>query len=115
MTGGTELLGEWLDSELEGVPQELAVRIRTALPPDWRIATVTRGAALLADAAVTELRGLLERGCDTRWAAPGLLTVDALVTYACQMLAYCGADIDTETLRILDAISQTLAPRGSVA
>jgi hypothetical protein len=115
VTGATELLGDWLDNELEEVPQELAVRIRAALPPDWRVATVIRGASVLADAAATELRGLLERGCDTRWAAPGLLTVDALVTYACELLAYCGADIDADSSRILDTVLQTLTPRGSVA
>jgi len=115
VTGATELLGEWLDRELDGVPQELAVRIRTALPPDWRSTTVTRAPAVLAGAAATELRGLLERGCDARWAAPGLLTVDALVTYACQMLAYCGADIDAGAVGVLNSISLTLAPRGSVA
>jgi hypothetical protein len=115
VTGATELLGDWLDHELEEVPQELAVRIRTALPPGWRLATVIRGASVLTDAAATELRGLLERGCDTRWAAPGLLTVDALVTYACELLAYCGGDIDGDTTQILDTILQTLPPRGSVA
>lgn len=102
-----EPLGQWLDRELAGVPQELAVRIRGALPANWREVPNSDAAALLANAAAHELRGLLDRGCDTRWAAPGLLTVDALVTYACELLASRDGDIDSGTLEILDTIART--------
>lgn len=109
MTDTTELLGDWLERELAAVPQELAVRIRTALPADWRDADLVAGATVLTGAAVAELRVLLERGCETRRAAPGLLTVDALVTYACELLAINGADIDAGTKAILDAVAGTLS------
>lgn len=102
-----ELLGQWLDRELAGVPQELAVRIRGALPPNWRDVPNSDAAALMANAAAHELRGLLERGCETRWAAPGLLTVDALVTYACELLAFRDGDIDSGAMEILDTIVRT--------
>lgn len=115
MTGANELLGDWLEPELAGVPHALAARIRTALPSDWRRVLLVDGPALLADAAAAELRGLLERGCETRLAAPGLLTVDALVTYACELIASSGADIDSGTSMILNTITQTLPQQDSVA
>ena len=104
MTQRAESLGDWLDGELARAPQELAVRVRNALPEAWRSAPLASGSAILANAAAAELRDLLERGCDTRWAAPGLLTVDALVTYACQLLTVTGADIDSATMSVLSTI-----------
>ena len=115
MTNTTELLGDWLDGEVAGVPQELAVRIRAALPAAWRTAPVSAGSGIFADAAADELRGLLTRGCETRWAAPGLLTVDALATYACELLAFSGADIGTGTIEILSVIARTLSQPDFVA
>lgn len=115
MTGTSELLGDWLERELAAVPQELAVRTRTALPENWRDVDLASGPTVLTGAAVAELRALLERGCETRRAAPGLLTVDALVTYACQLLALTGADIDAGTTAVLDAIAATLPETESAA
>jgi hypothetical protein len=111
----SESLGDWLDSALSGVPQELAVGIRAALPANWRDAALIDGTSILTEAAMGELRGLLDRGCETRHAAAGLLTVDALVTYACELLAYTGADIDAATIAILDAIAATLPQTSSAA
>lgn len=103
---GDELLGEWLDRDLAGVPHELAVRIRGALPANWREVPVSDASTLMANAAANELRGLLERGCETRWAAPGLLTVDALVTYACELLAVSDREVDAGTIEILGTIAR---------
>ena len=114
MTRVDESLGAWLDGELEAVPQELAVRIRAVLPSDWRDASIAGGPALLTDAAARELGGLLERGCEQRWAAPGLLVVDALVTYACELVAFSGADIDAGTAAILNTMVKTLPTGESV-
>jgi hypothetical protein len=108
VTAAQESLGAWLDSALESAPQELAVRIRAVLPPDWRTAPLADASALLADAAARELRGLLERGCEERWAAPGLLVVDALITYACELVALSGGDIEAGTAAILNTIAATL-------
>ncbi|HEY5088123.1 MAG TPA: hypothetical protein VII66_12260, partial [Gemmatimonadaceae bacterium] len=76
---------------------------------------LVNGPAILTAAAAAELRGLLERGCETRWAAPGLLTVDALVTYACELLACAGADVDVGTLQILSVMAQTLPQEDPIA
>lgn len=108
MTDPNELLGDWLDREVTGVPQELVVRIRAALPADWRTASIADAPAILTGAAAKELRRLLERGCETRWAAPGLLTVDALVTYACQVIALTGADVESAAMASLKTITSTL-------
>jgi hypothetical protein len=115
VTAMPESLGEWLDPMLESAPQELAVRIRAVLPPDWRNVPVTGAPALLSDAAARELRGLLERGCEERWAAPGLLVVDALITYACELIALSGGDIEAGTAVIVDTIAATLPPDKSIA
>ena len=102
----TELLGEWMDAALAAAPQDLAMRIRTSLPDGWRDVAVGSAAPVLVDAAAAELRILLARGCDTRWAAPGLLAVDALVTHACELIAIVGTDIDEETDFIIERIGQ---------
>jgi len=103
-----QLLGAWLDRELATVPHELAVRIRGALPTTWRDVPTSDATTLLASAAAHELRGLLERGCETRWAAPGLLTVDALVTYACELLAWRPGDLETGAIEVVDMVARTL-------
>ena len=108
MSGSNEMLGEWLDRALSDVPSELAVRIRTALPSNWRDADFESAPEILGGAAVAELDLLLQRGCDSRRSAPALLTVDALVTYACELLALVGTDIDARTSALLDAICSTL-------
>lgn len=108
-------LGDWLEQQLVAVPHELTVRIRGALPDEWRSISVADGPVLLTAAAVTELRDLLQRGCDTRWAAPGLLTVDALVTYACELAAVTGADLDGTTRMILDSVAEVLPQDGAAA
>ncbi|HEY8312225.1 MAG TPA: hypothetical protein VIG47_16785 [Gemmatimonadaceae bacterium] len=108
-------LGEWLDGELATAPNELAVRLRSMLPQDWRTVTMERAPSVLADAAATELRDLLQRGCDTRWAAPGLLAVDALVTFACEALAISGGDIGAGTADILERVTSTLPQSHRVA
>jgi hypothetical protein len=108
-----ESFGEWLDRRLESVPQELAVRLRAVLPSDWRTAQTADGPSLLSDAASRELRALLERGCEERWAAPSLLVVDALVTYACELVALSGGDIEAGSVAILDTVMAALPPIGS--
>ncbi len=113
MTAAQESFGAWLDGKLESVPQELAVRIRAVLPSDWRNAATVDAPALLTDAASCELRGLLERGCEERWAAPGLLVVDALITYACELVALSGGDMEADSVTILNAIAATLPPEES--
>lgn len=111
----TGQLGDWLDGELAAAPNELAVRLRSMLPENWRTVPMERAPTVLADAAAAELRGLLERGCDTRWAAPGLLAVDALVTFACEALALSGADISAGAADILQRVASTLPSSDSVA
>lgn len=115
MTCASEVLGDWLERSLSNVPQELAVRIRAALPLGWCNARLSNGPAILTAAAAGELRKLLDSGCDSRSAAPGLLTVDALVTYACELLAYSGENIDAGSLEILNAIAQTLPHSAALA
>ena len=110
MTATQESFGAWLDRKLESVPQELAVRIRAVLPSDWRNAAIADAPSMLTVAASGELRGLLERGCEERWAAPGLLVVDALITYACELVALSGGDIETESVTILNTVVATLPP-----
>jgi hypothetical protein len=109
-----ESLGPWLDRKLESAPQELAARIRAVLPSDWRDAPLRDGHVLLTGAAAAELRGLLERGCEERWAAPGLLVVDALVTYACEIVAFSGGDIAAGAASIRDTMADSLPPQESV-
>jgi hypothetical protein len=111
MTNDAGSLGAWLDSALADAPGELAVRVRGALPETWRDARLSDASRLLTDAAVAELRSLLARGCETRHAAPGLLTVDALVTYACEALAESGGDIQAGTASMVDALCNTLPHR----
>ena len=89
------------------------MRVRAVLPSDWRAAEVADGPSLLTDAASRELRGLLERGCEERWAAPGLLVVDALVTYACELTALSGGEIEAGALAILDSVVATLPTQES--
>ncbi|MEO7216696.1 MAG: hypothetical protein ABI026_00710 [Gemmatimonadaceae bacterium] len=108
MSGSSDSLGEWFDHALADVPGELAVRIRTALHPEWRDMYLGGGAEVVGEAAVAELGSLLQRGCDTRRAAPSLLTVDALVTYACELLAVNGDDIGAGATALLNALCNTL-------
>ena len=105
-----ESLGEWMDSALAGAPPDLALRIRSALPDGWRDVTGAEAGAVTMRAAVNELHVLLERGCETRWAAPGLLTVDALVTHACELIARAGDDIDMASARLIGEIVAVHAP-----
>ena len=108
MSGNGDSLGGWFDNALVDVPGELSVRIRSALPPEWRDMYLGRGAEVVGEAAVAELGSLLQTGCDTRRAAPSLLTVDALVTYACELLAVNGDDIDAGATALLNALCKTL-------
>jgi hypothetical protein len=110
-----ELLGDWLERQLATAPPELALRVRTALPADWADAQLSAGAQLIADAATDELKQLLERGCDTRRAAPTLLAVDALVTYACEVAAASGVDLDATTTSIVTAVVSAAPPADSLA
>lgn len=114
MTSATTV-GEWLDGVLAQAPPDLAVRMRRALPEGWRGAPISDGAEILSGAATRELGALLEGGCDTRYAAPGLLVVDALVTHACQLLAIAGRDIDSETSEMVDRIACLVPPAGGRA
>lgn len=115
MTGPAESLGEWLDWQLATVPQELAVRIRAAIPEESTDATLVEGPAVLASWAARELRILLERGCDTRSAAPALLAVDALISYACELLAGTGADMKAGTEDMVQRIIAALPESGDAA
>jgi hypothetical protein len=101
-------MGEWLDGELGGVPPELAARIRRSLATGWESLSLASAPRALCDAATAELRALLEQGCESRTAAAPLLTVDALVTLACQALAASAADIEHGTDEMLTALSATL-------
>ena len=105
-----EPLGEWMDAALAGAPPELALRIRRALPDGWRDVSGAEAGAVTMQAAVSELHVLLERGCETRWAAPGLLTVDALVTHACELIARAGDDIESTCARVIREIVTVHAP-----
>lgn len=115
MTGPAESLGAWLDRQLATAPQELSVRVRAAIPAESRSAPSAEGPAILAAAAASELRQLLERGCETRWAAPGLLTVDALISYACELLAGTRADLETGTEDMVNRIVAVLPGTGAAA
>jgi hypothetical protein len=103
-----------LDRELAVVPPDLAERIHAAVRGEARAAPVADGARILTDAAARELRSLLDRGCETRWAAPGLLTVDALVTYACELLARSGADMCEGTANMVNTIIKVLPAAGPI-
>lgn len=101
------LLGVWLDGELGEVDADLADRIRRSLATGWEQMSLASGPRMLCDAALAELRPLLERGCETRAAATPLLTVDALVTLACEALAQSG-DIESGADAMLAELSATL-------
>lgn len=101
-----EPLGEWMDAALSAAPADLAIRMRASLPDGWRDIPVESAAPVLVDAAAAELSVLLARGCDTRWAAPGLLTVDALVTHACELFAIAGTDMDEATNSIMERLGR---------
>ncbi|MEO6778089.1 MAG: hypothetical protein ABI194_01440 [Gemmatimonadaceae bacterium] len=115
MSEATGLMGAWMDAALSSVAQELAARIRLVLPPGWRAVPVAEGSALLAAAAATELRELLDRGCDTRHSAPALLTIDALVTYSCELLAVTGRDICVGSMDVLQSVIAAVPPIAPVA
>ena len=110
MSEAIVLMGEWMDAALSSVAQDLAARIRLVLPAEWRTVSVANGSALLAGAAATELRELLDRGCDTRHSAPALLTVDALVSYSCELLAVTEADISAGSMDVLHTVVTAVPP-----
>ncbi len=70
---------------------------------------------LLTECAAERLRTLLAQGCDTRAAAPALLAIDALVSYACQALAFAGGDISERAEAMALALSTTLAAPDAAA
>lgn len=115
MSEATGRMGEWMDAALSSVAQDLAARIRLVLPAEWRAVAVVDGPALLASVAATELRDLLERGCDTRHSAPALLTVDALVSYSCELLAATGADISAGSMDVLHTVIAAVPPIAPMA
>ncbi len=88
-----ESLGNWLDARLSDVDEDLATRIRAAVPEPARSVPSFAGGEALAVAAGDALRKLLTDGCETRGSAPDLLVVDALVTYACQVAAERAVDV----------------------
>lgn len=93
-----------MDSALADAPPDLVLRVRSALPEGWRDVKTADSSDIALRAAVNELRVLIERGCDTRGAAPGLLAVDALVTQACELAARAGEDIDAASGRMISQI-----------
>lgn len=88
-----ESLGSWLERRLIAVDDELAMHIRSAVPATAFSVSVVDGAEALGAAAATALEVLLARGCETRASAIDLLTVDALVTYACEVAADTDGDV----------------------
>ena len=101
-------LGAWLDGELGEVDHDLADRIRRSLATGWEQMSLASGPRMLCDAALAELRPLLEHGCEARAAATPLLTVDALVTLACEALAQSGGDIEAGADAMLAELGATL-------
>lgn len=91
---GEESLGTWLDGRLVAVNDELATRIRSAVPAADLAASVMHGSEALGVAAATALRALLAGGCETRASALDLLVVDALVTYACEVATEGDVEVD---------------------
>lgn len=105
-------LGEWLDSALGDVPADLSLRLVGALPEGWREVAVADAADVVMGAAVNELRILLAQGCETRWAAPRLLAVDALITHACELVALAGKDMDKSSERMTEQIVSAINSAG---
>ncbi|MDQ2890531.1 MAG: hypothetical protein M3R65_08255 [Gemmatimonadota bacterium] len=105
----TGSVGDWLNASLLDAPPDLARRMRASIPSEGTSASVASGVEVLASAAASELRALLADGCGDRSAAPGLLTVDALVTQACELLAVTGEDVESGALIVLERLMQGAA------
>ena len=87
-------LADWVDARLEGVERELAMRVRSAIADVASEATVLDAPRSLIAAAVARLAPLATDGCTARESAADLLTVDALVTLACEALADGSMSVD---------------------
>ena len=102
-------LTEWVDARLDGVDDDLATRIRSALGDAAPEATVLDAPQALIAAAVARLQPLAAEGCSARESAADLLAVDALVTLACEALADARTSTDdivqgaTEMIRAIAA------------
>jgi len=90
-------LADWVDARLDGVENELATRVRSAIGDIPRDATVLDAPRALVAAAVTQLGPLAMHGCTARESAADLLAVDALVTLACEALADASMSVDEIT------------------
>lgn len=112
MGGGSETaLAEWVEQQLEDVESALASRIRVALGPNDVAATLRDAPQVLLRAATARLEALVTDGCVARESAIELLTVDALVTLACEALAEAQDDVEAiagGTTAMLRAIAQTM-------
>lgn len=109
MTTADERLGSWLDHRLASVDDDLAARIRKALPPNAIETPMSVGGEALADVAAASLRVLLASGCETRAAAPDLLVIDALVTYACEAIAQSDGDVAARADAVLHIVTAVLS------
>lgn len=106
-------LGSWLDARLCTVSEDLATRIRAVIPEQARSVRSSAGGDALAVAAATALRNLVINGCETRAAAPDLLVIDALVTYACEIAASNAADVEASADLVLREILRVPSGRDS--
>lgn len=101
-------LGEWLDLRLLGVDAGLAACISDAVPADARRRSLADGVEVLGEVAAEKLRALLADGCEGRSAAPELLCVDALVTYACELSAVASDDVRDAANGLLRRVTSVL-------
>ncbi|MGI8507804.1 MAG: hypothetical protein ACR2MQ_00590 [Gemmatimonadaceae bacterium] len=112
---GEELLGPWLEARLLTVDDELATRIRSAIPAADLNAPVVQGSEALGIAASTALRALLAGDCETRASALDLLLVDALVTYACEAATEGEGDVAARADFVLHQVASVSQDRSATA
>lgn len=112
-----ESLGTWLEDRLVTVDEELATRIRSAVPAAALTAPVVHGSEALGVAAATALSALLAGGCETRASALDLLVVDALVTYACEVATEGEGPVDVaaRTDFVLQQVASVSQDRSATA
>lgn len=108
MSGATTV-GAWLDRQLDDVDARLVRLVMDAVPAELRARPVGDAPAELGRLAVERTRRMLACGCNDRAAAPDLLLVDALVTYACE----ASAELDGDGLQTIDDLLGAIASLAS--